>query len=315
MKILVTGVAGFIGSHLTEALLVQGHTVVGVDNVNNYYDPTLKEARLARFLDSISFHRIDIANTELLEKVFADERPDAVCHLAAQAGVRYSLENPFVYGTSNAVGTINVLEFAHRYGVKNVVMASSSSVYGEGLPQPFSEDLITDSPVSLYAATKRATELFAHAYHSLYGMHVSCLRFFTCYGPYGRPDMSLFIFTKHILEGKPIDVFNNGDMRRDFTYVSDTVSGIIAALNHQEGFQIYNLGRGESVALMDFIHTIERELDIDAKINLLPMQKGDVPATYADITKAKQKLGFEPRVGIEEGVKKFVAWYRSYYNV
>ncbi len=314
MKILVTGIAGFIGSHVTESLLARGYEVVGVDNLNDYYDPTLKEARLARLGNRITFYKTDISDAPALEAVFAKEKPDLVCHLAAQAGVRYSLENPFAYGESNVMGTLHVLEFAHRYGVKHISMASSSSVYGEGFPQPYAEDLPADNPVSLYAATKRATELFAYSYNHIYQSSVSCLRFFTCYGPYGRPDMALFMFTKNILEGKPIDVFNNGDMRRDFTYISDIVDGIVASLEKPDGFQIYNLGHGEPVALMDFIHIIERETGKKAILNLLPMQLGDVPTTAADIRKAQEKLGFKPKVGIDEGVKEFVAWYRAYHK-
>lgn len=313
--ILVTGAAGFIGSHLVEALLSAGHTVVGVDNMNEYYDVSLKEARLAKFKDRITFHKLDIEDHEALCSLMSDIQPDAICHLAAQAGVRYSLDHPLTYGSSNVVGTVSVLEAARKANVTQVVMASSSSVYGETGRIPFQEDDAADKPLSVYAATKRATELIAHAYTHLHSMQVTCLRFFTVYGPYGRPDMALFKFVKAMLAGDPIDVYNRGDMKRDFTYVDDIVSGFTAALARPNGYAVYNLGHGSPVSLMDFIAILEKELGVSAKLNLLPMQPGDVPLTYADTTKAKQELGFEARVGVPEGVKRFVAWYRSYYGV
>ncbi len=315
MNILVTGGAGFIGYHLIEALLKEGHTVVCVDNMNEYYDPALKEARLARIAERIEFFKINIADQAALESVFKSHSFDAVCHLAAQAGVRYSVENPFVYAESNFTGTLNVLEFSRRYGVKHVVAASSSSVYGENKKIPFEETDRTDQPVSTYAATKKAGEVLAYAYHHLYGMNSTCIRFFTVYGPFGRPDMALFKFAKSILEGKPIDVYNNGNMRRDFTYVSDIVDGFVAALSKPLGYEILNLGRSNPVQLMDFIKVLEKELGTKAQMNMLPMQQGDVPETYADISKARKMLGYEPKVSVEEGVKKFVEWYRSYYGV
>lgn len=314
MKILVTGGAGFIGSHLIERLLEDGHQVASVDSMNDYYDVRLKRARLERFKDRVVHYEMPVEDHDALAGVFAAEQPDAVCHLAAQAGVRYSLENPYVYGTSNVDGTLSVLEEAKRAGVKRVLIASSSSVYGETGAVPFREDDRADEPISIYAATKRADELLARTYHHLYGMEIACLRFFTVYGPYGRPDMALFSFSRKMLAGEPIDVFNNGEMKRDFTYVSDIVDGITAALSAPLSFEIVNLGYGSPVALMDFIRTLEKELDVPAKLNFLPMQAGDVPITYADTSKAKALLGFSPKVGIEEGVKRFVAWYRAYYQ-
>lgn len=315
MKILVTGGAGFIGSHLIERLLADGHQVVSVDSMNDYYDVSLKAARLSRFKDRIAHYEMSIEDHEALARVMETEKPEAAIHLAAQAGVRYSLENPFVYGTSNVDGTLSVLEEAKRAGIRRLLIASSSSVYGETGVVPFREDDRADAPISIYAATKRADELLARTYHHLYGMEIACLRFFTVYGPYGRPDMALFSFSKKMLAGEPIDVFNNGEMKRDFTYVSDIVDGIVAALSAPLSFEIINLGYGRPVALMDFIRTLEKELGVSATLNYLPMQAGDVPVTYADTTKARELLGFSPKVGIEEGVKRFVEWYRGYYRV
>lgn len=314
MKVLVTGGVGFIGSHLIERLLSEGHTVVCIDNMNDYYDVSLKEARLARFRERIEFHTLDVAEHEAIEALVRSTKPDAICHLAAQAGVRYSLTDPFSYGRSNVEGTISILEAAQKAGVKNIVIASSSSVYGETGRVPFEEGDAADRPVSVYAASKRATELIAHAYHKLYGADIACLRFFTVYGPYGRPDMALFSFTKKMLAGEPIDVFNKGDMKRDFTYVADIVDGFVRALQKPQGYQIYNLGHGSPVALLDFIKVLEKELGVSAKLNLLPMQAGDVPLTYADTKKAKDVLGFEATTNIEDGVHSFVEWYRSFYN-
>ncbi len=315
MNILVTGGAGFIGSHLILKLLEEGHEVVCVDNMNAYYDPALKEARLNLFRDRITFYQVDIADAEALEGVFKAHSFDKICHLAAQAGVRYSLENPFVYGTSNFVGSINVFEFAKRYRVPHVVFASSSSVYGKSVNTPFREDDPAVSPVAVYGASKRAGELLASAYVHLFGLNITCLRFFSVYGPYGRPDMALFKFTKAILAGESIDVYNSGEMKRDFTYVDDIVAGFIAALKKPMGFAIFNLGHGKSVWLLDFIKVIEKKLGKKAKMNMLPMQPGDVPETFADTTKAKELLGFEAKVPVEEGVGKFVDWYRGYYGV
>jgi UDP-glucuronate 4-epimerase len=314
MNCLVTGGAGFIGSHLVERLLEGGHQVVCVDNLNPYYDPALKQARLARFRDRVRFEHIDIADRAALEAVFRDGRIDKVCHLAAQAGVRYSLENPFVYADANYVGTMNVLELAKRHGVEHVVFASTSSVYGLREDLPLREEDRTDRPISIYSATKRACELLASCYHDLFGLNVTCLRFFTVYGPWGRPDMALFRFVRAILSGEPIDVYNHGDMKRDFTYVSDIVDGFYRALGPTLGFAVVNLGSGSPVQLLDFVRLVEREVGKTARLNFLPMQPGDVQETHAAIDKAKRLLGWEPRVRIEEGVQRFVEWYREFYR-
>lgn len=314
MRYLVTGGAGFIGNHLMQRLLAEGHEVVCVDNLNDYYDPALKKARLELLKDKIRFYPFDIADKDQLEKVFKENKIDKICHLAAQAGVRYSLENPFVYADSNYIGTLNVLELAKRHDVKDIVFASTSSVYGLNEKMPFSEDDRVDTPISIYSASKRACELLAFSYHHLFKLNVTCLRFFTVYGPYNRPDLALFLFTKAILENKPIDVFNNGNMKRDFTYVTDIVDGFYRATQRPLGYQIINLGCGKPVQLMDFIHTLEEELGKKATIHYLPMQPGDVAATAADITKARKLLGWEPKVNVREGVKKFVEWYKEYYK-
>lgn len=315
MKILVTGGAGFIGFHLVNKLLEEGNDVVCVDNMNKYYDPELKRARLELIKDKIEFYEIDIADKDKLEEVFKKHKIEQICHLAAQAGVRYSLENPFVYAESNYVGTTNILEFAKRYKIEHVVFASTSSAYGLNKKMPFKEDDRVDTPISIYAASKRACELLAFSYNHLFGLNVTCLRFFTVYGPYGRPDMALFKFTKKILSGEVIDVYNNGDMKRDFTYVGDIVSGFVKALETPKGFQIINLGHGAPVHLMDFIKIIEKELGKKAEINFMPMQPGDVKETFADTSKAKELLGYEAKVDVEEGVKKFIKWYKEYYNI
>lgn len=315
MNILVTGGAGFIGSFVVRALLQEGHQVVSIDNFNDYYDPALKRARLKTVEDKIVQYEIDIADREAVEMIFKEHSFDAVCHLAAQAGVRYSIENPLVYAESNYVGTLNILECAKRYGGPRVVAASSSSVYGLNHEMPFREDQVVDAPASVYAATKRGTELLAHTYHHLYGLEVSMLRFFTVYGPWGRPDMALFIFTEAILKGEAIKVFNNGEMSRDFTYIDDIVSGIIGAIKHPKGFEIYNLGRGEPVRLMDFVASLEESLNKKAILDFQPMQPGDVTATWADVTKAARDLGYEPKTSIRDGVNSFVEWYKDYYHV
>ncbi len=312
--ILVTGGAGFIGSQLILRLLEDGYKVVCVDNMNKYYDPVLKEARLDLFRDRIDFYKLDISDKEALEKVFASHKIDKVCHLAAQAGVRYSLENPYAYAQSNVVGTLNILEACHKHGINHIVHASTSSIYGLNKDMPFKEDQRVDSQVSLYAATKRSCELMAQTYNHLYGMDITCLRFFTVYGPWGRPDMALFKFTKNILEGKPIPVFNNGDMVRDFTYVGDIVQGFMLALKKPLGYCIINLGAGKPVTLMDYIRTIEKHLGRKAKIKFLPMQPGDVKETRADISKAKKLLGFTPKVHVDEGVKNFIDWYKEFHG-
>jgi len=316
-KILVTGGAGFIGSALIQALVAQGDSVVSVDNFNNYYDPKLKRDRIEKFLSGVNFkmNEIDICDFAALDKIFSSKKFDAICHLAAQAGVRYSLENPFAYEKANILGTLNLLELAKKHQVRNFIFASSSSVYGGNTKVPFSETDRVDNPVSLYAVTKKADELMAHTYHHLYGMNCTGLRFFTVYGPWGRPDMALFIFTKAIFEGRPIDVFNNGKMERDFTYIDDIIDGIIRAIDRNSGYEIYNLGNNKPIALEYFIQVIEKNIGAKTQKNLLPMQEGDVPKTWADIEKAKTKLGWEPKTGIEEGIEKFLQWYKEYYKI
>ncbi len=315
MKILITGGAGFIGSHLILRLLREGHEVVNIDSVNDYYDPTLKRARLAQFIDRIVHYEYDIADREKVEQVFKNHTFDAVVHLAAQAGVRYSIENPFVYAQSNYVGTLNIYEFSKQHNVGHVVVASTSSVYGLNDVMPFTEDQAVDTPISIYSATKRGIELLGFSYNHLFRLPVTMLRFFTVYGPWGRPDMALFMFTKSILEGTPIPVFNGGDMRRDFTYVDDIVSGICAALPKPNGYQVYNLGKGSPTSLMDFIATIETAVGKKAELDMKPMQAGDVQATWADISKAQRDLGYTPSTSVSVGVPAFVEWYRAYYNV
>ena len=317
MKILVTGSAGFIGFHASKSLLSRGDIVIGIDNLNKYYDVSLKEARnnlLFQFPNYV-FYKVNIADKESFFEVFRKEKPDKVLNLAAQAGVRYSLENPFVYEESNLKGFLNVLEACREFGVKHLVYASSSSVYGNNKKIPFSEADRVDEPISLYAATKKSNEEMAFAYHKLYGLNVTGLRFFTVYGPYGRPDMALFSFTESVLAGKPIKVFNNGNMKRDFTYIDDIVQGTLAALDNPFNCEIFNLARGESQNLLDFIKEIEVNLNLEAKKEFLQLQKGDVPITSADISKAKELLGYNPQISISAGVKKFVEWYKEYYEI
>lgn len=313
MKILVTGGAGFIGHHLILRLRADGHEVETVDNISDYYDPTLKEARLKRFDEGVKVHRVDITDRDALEAVFKAGKFDAICHLAAQAGVRYSLEHPDVYVATNYIGSFNVLDLSKKYEVPQVVMASTSSVYGTSTEMPFTEENLAQIPMSIYAATKRGMEFMGANYSHLYDMNVTALRFFTVYGPWGRPDMALFIFTKKMLAGEPIDVFNNGDMRRDFTYVDDIVDGFTKAVERPQKFEVINLGNGKPVHLMDFIKILEQELGTKAKINFKPLQPGDVPETYANVGKAKELLGYESKVDVEEGVKNFVAWYKQHY--
>lgn len=314
MNYLVTGGAGFIGYHLVLRLLREGHRVSVVDSVNDYYDPAVKEARLKRLPDSVAVHRIDITDRDALEAVISAGSYDAIAHLAAQAGVRYSLEQPEVYIQANYVGTFQVLDLAKKYHIKKVVLASTSSVYGTSTALPFVENDLAPEPMSIYAATKRATELLAATYSHLYKMDIICLRFFTVYGPWGRPDMALFMFTDKILKGLPIEVFNNGKMRRDFTYVDDIVSGFLLALEKGTGYEIFNLGNGSPVELMDFINVIEKELGRTAIVHFKPLQPGDVPETAADISKAIRLLGYQPRTAIETGVKNFVQWYVTEYQ-
>ncbi len=334
-KILVTGAAGFIGSHTSQRLLARGDEVVGLDNVNDYYDPTLKEARLARLTAQPGFRfvRMELGDRAGMEGLFKAERFDKVIHLAAQAGVRYSLTNPHAYVDSNLVGFMNILEGCRHHGVQHLTYASSSSVYGANTAMPFSVHQNVDHPLSLYAATKKANELMAHTYSHLYQLPTTGLRFFTVYGPWGRPDMALFLFTKAILEGKPIDVFNHGRMRRDFTYIDDIVEGVIRTSDHtapanpawdsnapdpatsRAPYRIYNIGNNNPVELMHLIGTIEQCLGRTATKNMLPMQAGDVPATYANVDALVDDVGFQPATPIETGVANFVAWYKDYYQV
>ncbi|MFT5182069.1 MAG: UDP-glucuronate 4-epimerase [Alphaproteobacteria bacterium] len=322
MAILLTGAAGFIGMHVAQALLARGESVIGVDNVNDYYDVALKEARLARLQAHPQFRleRVDIADDGALTP-FADG-VDRIIHLAAQAGVRYSLTHPEAYVRANLAGHLNVLEFARAIGdgLTNMVYASSSSVYGGNTKLPFSVDDQVDNPVSLYAATKKADELMSHAYSHTYGLPQTGLRFFTVYGPWGRPDMSAYIFTSKILAGEPIPVFNHGDMQRDFTYIDDIVAGVVAALDLPPAadaprHRVYNLGNHRSEPLMRFIGLIEQALGQKAEIDFQPMQPGDVQATYADIDATQRDLGFQPATPIDVGIPKFIAWYREYHGV
>jgi len=333
-KVLVTGAAGFIGSHVCIRLLERGDVVVGLDNLNDYYDVGLKEARLARFSDHehFTFVKLDLVDREGMAALFATEKFDQVINLAAQAGVRYSLKNPHAYIDSNIGGFMNILEGCRHHAVKHLVFASSSSVYGANESMPFSVHDNVDHPLSLYAASKKANELMAHTYAHLYDLPTTGLRFFTVYGPWGRPDMALFLFTKAMLEGKPIDVFNNGNMRRDFTYIDDIVEGVIRVLDHTAApdpewggmrpdpasskapWRVYNIGNSNPVALMDYIKAIEESLGIIAEKNMLPMQPGDVPATSADVQALMDDVGFAPCTPVTEGVQRFVAWYREYYR-
>ena len=315
--IMVTGAAGFIGFHLSNTLLDMGESVIGVDNLNNYYDVTLKRSRLdiLKSHKNFVFYKEEIQNFKALEKIFKQHRVDLICNLAAQAGVRYSLIDPFSYQKSNLEGFLNLLELARKYGITNFVYASSSSVYGTNKKIPFSVEDRVDTPISLYGATKRANELIAHAYSHIYQIPCTGLRYFTVYGPWGRPDMALFIFTDAILKKRPINVFNHGRMRRDFTYIDDIVDGTIAALERPAPYEIFNLGNSNSVGLLEFISTLEEELGQEAEKKLMPMQPGDVADTAADITKSRKLLGFDPKTPIREGIRKFVAWYRDYYDL
>jgi len=334
-KILVTGAAGFIGYHTSERLLARGDEVVGLDIVNNYYDPTLKEARIARLSAKPGFRlfRMDLADRDGVARLFREERFDRVINLAAQAGVRYSITNTHAYIESNLVGFINILEGCRHNEVQHLTYASSSSVYGANTAMPFSVHQNIDHPVSLYAATKKANELMAHTYSHLYGLPTTGLRFFTVYGPWGRPDMAMFLFTKAILEGQPIDVFNHGKMQRDFTYIDDIVEGVIRTNDHtaepnpewnsdvpdpatsKAPYRIYNIGNNNPVELMYLIETIEKSLGRVAEKRMLPLQPGDVPATYANVDALVRDVGFAPKTPIETGVANFVAWYREYFQI
>ncbi len=334
MKILVTGTAGFIGNALALKLLARGDEVIGIDNLNDYYDVNLKKARLARTTAHPKFTdvRVSLEDRDAIEAVFAQHQPQRVVNLAAQAGVRYSIDNPRVYVESNVVGFLNILEGCRHHGVEHLVYASTSSVYGANTNMPFSVHHNVDHPVSLYAATKKANELMAHTYSHLYGLPTTGLRFFTVYGPWGRPDMALFKFTKNILEGKPIDVYNHGQHKRDFTYIDDIVEGVMRTLDKvaapnsdwngqapdsassRAPYRLYNIGNNQPVELMHYIEVIERCLGKKAEMNMLPLQQGDVPATYADIGALMQDVGFKPDTPIELGIERFVQWYREYYQ-
>jgi UDP-glucuronate 4-epimerase len=324
MTVLVTGVAGFIGFHVAQALLERGERVIGVDNLNDYYEVSLKEARLGNLNNrsGFGFRRLDIADREAVQALFDREQDiDRVVHLAAQAGVRYSLINPYAYLRSNVEGHVVLLEACRKLPrLDHFVYASSSSVYGANTKLPFAVEDRTDHPVSLYAATKKAMEAISHSYIHIYGLPLTGLRFFTVYGPWGRPDMAAFIFTRKILAGEPIPVFNHGEMRRDFTYIDDIVAGVIACLDRppaagESASRLYNIGNHRSEALMDFIALIEGALGIKATVELLPMQAGDVKETYADIEATRRDFGFEPTTTIAEGIPRLVSWYRDYYGV
>lgn len=334
MKFLVTGAAGFIGFHASERLLQAGHQVVGIDNLNEYYDVSLKQARLDLLASpGFSFRKIDLADRENMAHLFATEKFDRVIHLAAQAGVRYSLENPHVYAESNLIGHLNVLEGCRHNKVQHLLYASSSSVYGLNRKMPFSTDDSVDHPVSLYAATKKANELMSHTYSHLYGLPTTGLRFFTVYGPWGRPDMALFKFTKAMLEGKSIDVYNYGKMKRDFTYIDDIVEAIVrmqevipqanptwtvetgTPASSSAPYHVYNIGNSSPVELMDYITALEEALGIEAQKNMLPIQPGDVLETSADTQPLYETIGFKPQTSVKDGVKRFVEWYRNFYKV
>jgi len=332
-RILVTGAAGFIGYHVAKRLLDRGDTVVGIDSMSDYYDPTLKEARLAQLTPhpDFHFHHLDVADRDAMPALFADGRFDRVVHLAAQAGVRYSLQNPHAYIDSNIVGFLNILEGCRHHPVEHLVYASSSSVYGANTHMPFAVHDNVDHPVSLYAATKKANELMAHSYSHLYGIPTTGLRFFTVYGPWGRPDMALFLFTKAILEGREIDVFNHGRMQRDFTYIDDIAEGVVRVMDRvaaanpawsgdspdpatsRAPYRLYNIGNNSPVELGRMIEVLEGALGQTARKRMLDMQPGDVPATYADVDDLERDVGFRPSTSIEEGVRRFVDWYQDYY--
>ena len=333
MKILLTGAAGFIGYHVTERLLAAGHQVTGIDNLNDYYEVSLKQARLARLTphDQFRFQQLDLADRSGMAELFAQGQFQRVIHLAAQAGVRYSLDNPHAYADANLVGHLNVLEGCRHHGIEHLLYASSSSVYGLNRKTPFSTADSVDHPVSLYAATKKANELMSHSYSHLYDLPTTGLRFFTVYGPWGRPDMALFKFTKAILSGQAIDVYNHGDMRRDFTYIDDIAEAVVRLCDviptrnpqwsvesgtpaeSSAPYRVYNIGNSQPVQLTEFIHTLEQALGIDAKMNLLPMQPGDVLETSADTSALEAAIGFKPGTELAAGLAEFVKWYRNYY--
>ncbi len=336
MKILVTGSAGFVGYHVSKLLLKHKYTVIGIDNLNNYYDVNLKKRRLQNLKQNkgkFIFYKTDLTNYKFLEKIFKKHKPKKIINLAAQAGVRYSLINPKAYINTNLLGFFNLIELSKENKVKNFVYASSSSIYGANTKLPFREDRIADHPIQLYAATKRSNELIAHAYSSIHGLPTVGLRFFTAYGPWGRPDQALFLFTKNIIKNKPIELFNYGDHSRDFTYIDDIAQAILLALkkipkkdlkwNSQSPnpssskfpFRIYNIGGNKTITLMKYIKVIEKYLNKKAKIKFMPLQKGDVKYVSSSINKIKKELGYYPKVSVEEGVKKFIDWYKNYYNI
>ena len=315
--ILVTGAAGFIGYHVARKLLDQGREVVGTDNINDYYSPQLKQDRIRQLENhpSFSFHKLDLCDYDGMEKLFKKGGVKEVIHLAAQAGVRYSLINPTAYQRSNLEGFLNVLELCRHYKVENLVYASSSSVYGKNRKLPFSEDDVLEGQISLYGATKRANELMAHTYSHLYGLNTTGLRFFTVYGPWGRPDMAMFKFTDAITRGEKISVFNYGQMKRDFTYIDDIVQGVAACLENPFQYEIINLGNNNPEELLYLIELMEKNLGREADKLMLPIQPGDCEATYADIARARRLLGFEPRTKIEKGLERFIEWYKDYFNL
>jgi UDP-glucuronate 4-epimerase len=318
-NILITGVAGFIGYHLSKKLLQQGYNIIGVDNINDYYDVNLKNSRLEEFQNNknFTFYKVDIADYKAISNIFKTQEFDIIIHLAAQAGVRYSIDKPFKYLESNLIGQMNILEAIRNFkpNLKHFIFASSSSVYGNSLENSFSETQKTDEPVSLYAATKKSGELLAHSYSSLYNIPSTGLRFFTVYGEFGRPDMAYFSFTKNILAGETIRLFNNGDLQRDFTYIDDIVDGInkIATNPPKHKFKVYNIGNNKPVQLRYFVEVLEKNIGKKANIELLPMQKGDVYKTFADINEIKKDYSFEPKTTIEQGLENFVKWYKDYY--
>ena len=317
MKILITGSAGFIGFHLCKSLLLDKHEVVGLDNINNYYDINLKEDRIKKLLEynSFKFEKIDITNKEALDKVFKSFEPEIVVNLAAQAGVRYSIENPYAYMDSNLVGFLNIIELCRRKKIKGFIYASSSSVYGANKKIPFKETDRVDKPLALYGATKKANELIAYSYSNLYELNTTGLRFFTVYGPWGRPDMAMMIFARKILAKEPIPVFNYGEMKRDFTYIDDIVIGIKSAINKNYKCEIFNLGNHKSEKLLDMISLIEKSIGTKGIINKLPMQPGDVKESFADISHSAKKLNFHPSTDIKDGIPVLISWYKKYYGI
>tara|TARA_B100000963_G_C22638497_1_gene679002 strand:+ start:3684 stop:4715 length:1032 start_codon:yes stop_codon:yes gene_type:complete len=335
--ILVTGIAGFIGYSLSKSLLDMGHNIIGIDNINDYYEPLLKHDRLknlgldtdnntefnssiisSKYFNQLIFYRTNIEDTDFINEIFSKNSIKIVCNLAAQAGVRYSLENPQSYINSNVKGFMNILECCRHFKIDRLVYASSSSVYGDSTNVPFSENEVVDNPISIYAASKKANELMAHSYSKLFNLETIGLRFFTVYGPWGRPDMALFLFTDAMLNNQPINVFNNGELSRDFTYIDDIVSGIKKTLLNDSKdkslYKLYNIGNSKPVLLMDFINAIEKELGIEAVKNFMPMQLGDVNQTYADVSKLKNDYDYSPSVNVDFGIKSFVSWFRKYYN-